>query len=171
VVDTLAPTPATGTRIRYAARPETARFTTARLVSLDADRMVFERFVPSTTGRRSEWVPGTLPTDSLVRLQVHIGKRDNAGRGALIGAGVGGALGLLCAAAGDHDALGAPSEGQCVVSGFFSGALVGLLIGALNRSDVWAPAALPVRPPEPENRQQLPGQPPVAGVHDPEPRP
>jgi len=75
-----------------------------------------------------------------------VGRRGNAGRGALIGAAVGLGLGIACAS--EDSGVGAVSDEGCagyVLLSTATGALVGLLI----RSDVWAPAVPPSRLPEP----------------------
>ena len=137
VVRTLVPTPVAGNRIRYAVRPDTSEFVTARVISLDADSLVFERFVPADPEGR--WVAGSVATDSIARLQVHIGERRNGGRGALFGALVGGAIGIACAS---EPGWIVTSE-QCLVGYTLIGAGTGLLFGTFNRSDVWAPTVLP----------------------------
>ncbi len=107
--------------------------------------MVFERFVAGDAG--GKWVPGSLPTAQVARLQVRVGRRNNIGRSTLIGAGVGLALGVACAASSDEGWL-EPSDPECVASGLGTGVVAGFLIGALVKSDVLAPAALPGRPPQ-----------------------
>lgn len=149
VATTPAPTPTPGARVRYAARYDPGRFATVRLVFLDPDSLVFERFDPGVSGQEGRWVVGSLTTDSLAHLQVRTGRRGNAARGALIGGGAGLALGLLCAASIDEDQWFQPTPGECLASGVLSGAGFGLLIGALVRSDVWSPVVLPTRPGEP----------------------
>lgn len=139
VVTTPVPTPAAGQRIRYAGTADTTEFIPARLVSLDNDSLVFERLVSQ---RPDLWVKGSLPTESVGRLQVHIGRRANAGRGALIGAVIGGALGVACAVSTDEGWF-EPTPEQCLLAYTLTGAGTGLLVGALTRSDVWAPSALP----------------------------
>ena len=95
VVSTPVPMAVAGDHIRYTGRADTTNFITARAVSIDADSIVFERFVAGDPSGR--WVKGSIPTDSVGRLQVRVGRRANPGRGALVGAVVGGALGILCA--------------------------------------------------------------------------
>jgi hypothetical protein len=141
VVSTPAPAPVAGIHIRYAVRPDTTHLVTARVISLDADRMVFERFIPGDPGR---WLADSLAADSITRLQVRVGRRGNAGRGGLIGGLVGGALGILCASTASYSSWG-PSAESCFMAYTLMGAGTGLLIGALTRSDVWAPAPLPTR--------------------------
>ena len=137
VVTTPAPTPVPGSRIRYAVRSDTTRFVDARMVSLDADSLVFERFIAGDGGR---WIVTSLATDSIARLQVRVGRRRNPGRGALIGGIVGGALGLACASEAEGNWLVTPEE--CLLGYTVLGTGTGLLIGTLVRSDVWAPTPL-----------------------------
>jgi hypothetical protein len=144
VVSTPGPAPVTGDRIRYAARSDPTAFTTARLVSLDADSLIFERLV---IDRAQHWVPSSLPTDSIARLQVRIGRRGNAGRGAIIGALVGLAAAVSCAS--EEPGWLTPTPGECFVGLGLSGLATGAFIGMLIRSDVWAPTALPSRPQAP----------------------
>jgi hypothetical protein len=144
VVSTPVPVPAAGDRIRYAGRSDTTDFITARMISMDADSLVFERFIPGDPARR--WVRGSLPTDSIARLQVRVARRSNPGRGALIGGIVGAAIGILCAAESSSGWL-QPSPEACFMAYTVTGAGTGLLIGALRHSDVWAPTAVPRRAP------------------------
>ena len=146
VVTTPAPAPVAGGRIRYALRSDTSDFVTARVVSLDAERLVFERSIPGDP--KGRWLADSLKTDSIARLQVLVGRRGNAGRGALIGGAIGAALGLACAADYDAEEWFSPTPEECLLSGTLTGVGIGLLIGAVRRSDVWAPAALPRREPE-----------------------
>jgi hypothetical protein len=146
VVTTPAPAPVAGGHIRYALLSDTSDLVTARVVSLDAERLVFERFIPGDP--KGRWLSDSLTTDSIARLQVLVGRRGNAGRGALIGAAIGAALGFACAADYDAEEWFSPTPEQCLLSGTLTGAGIGLLIGAIRRSDVWAPAGLPRREPE-----------------------
>ena len=146
VVSTPVPAAAAGDRIRYAGRADTTAFVTARMISLDADSLLFERFIAGDPAGR--WVAGSLPTDSIAHLQVRVGRRGNAGRGALIGGLVGGAIGVLCAAETSSGWL-EPSPEACFLGYTLTGVGTGLLIGALRRSDVWAPTTVPRRQPGP----------------------
>ena len=141
VISEPVPAPTAGSRIRYAVRPDTNRFLSGRLVSLNADSLVVER--PGDAG--GQWVTAALPTDQIARLQVKVGRRDNIGRALLVGSGVGFALGALCAA-GDEGEWLQPSAGECMAAGVGTGLVTGLLIGAVARSDVLAPVPLPGRP-------------------------
>ena len=139
VVTTPAPTPIAGSPIRFAGRPDSTEFVTARLISLDAETLVFERFIARHPAGR--WVAESLPTDSITQLQVRVGRRGNAGRGALIGGLAGVVLGIACAS--EEPGWLTPTPAECLAGYTLSGVGTGLLIGLLIRSDVWAPATLP----------------------------
>ena len=155
VVTTPGPAPVAGDRIRYAVRPDSTNFIVARAISLDADRLAYDRFVPATTGNTGQWVAGSLPTDSIARLQVRVGRRGNVGRGALIGGLLGGAAAIACAS--EEPGWLTPTPGECLFGYTLSGLATGALIGALIRSDVWAPTELPTR-----RQAQPPTPPPVS---------
>lgn len=140
VVSTPAPAPVPGDRIRYADRSDSTEFLVARFVALDATKLVFQRYV-ADSGRT---ITRSVPTDSVAVLQVRVGRRGNALRGALIGGLAGVGIGFLCANEADGWWI---TDEQCVVGYTLIGAGTGLLIGALVRSDVWAPAPLPTRGP------------------------
>lgn len=148
VVSTPAPTPVAGERIRYAGILDTSEFIQARLVSVDADSLVFERLVTGWGKGSGVWARGSVSTDSIGRLQVRVGRRSNGGRGALIGVLVGGGLGLACAATTEGGWM-EPTPEQCMLGYTLMGAGTGFLIGALIRSDIWAPSPLPRRKPAP----------------------
>lgn len=147
VLTTPVPVPAAGADIRYSTKADSTSFTRARLVSLDADSLVYDRLVARPAGDGSRWVAGSLPTASIALLHVRAGSRNNAGRGALIG----GALGLVAAigCALEEEGWLTPTPGQCFVGGAISGAATGAVIGLLVRSAVWAPAVLPTAPEPP----------------------
>jgi hypothetical protein len=138
-----APSPA-GTPIRYATRPDSTRLAEARLVSLDAERLVFEQWTIDPAGLRGAWAFDSVATPSLATLQVRVGRRGNAGPGALIGAAVGLGLGVACASEDSWIV----SDEACMAGYTLLGTGTGTLIGLLVRSDVWAPAAVPSRAPE-----------------------
>ena len=146
-VTTPAPTPAAGELIRYADVADSSEFVVGRLVAVDAHRLVVQRFISPSLFRpeiksSGEWVRDSISTDSIVRLQVHVGRRGNGGLGAAIGTLAGATIGVLCA--NEPGGIGAPSGGACFVGYALVGAGTGWLIGSLRRSDVWAPAPLPV---------------------------
>lgn len=141
VVSTPAPIPPAGTAIRYSHRSDSTHFLAGRLASLDSRVLVAERFEPNA--RDGRWVPISIPTDSVAGLQVLVGKRSNAGRGALIGAIVGAAAALGCELstprAGSLDFTGP----ECTISALIVGPAFGFFIGSLSHRDVWAPVMLP----------------------------
>lgn len=140
---TTTPTPVAGSRIRYAPRPDSGALIAARVVSLDADSLVFESFVRTPAGDAGAWRRGSLPTDSIARMQVLAGRRRHVGIGALIGGVTGAAAGIACA--NEEPGWLTPTPTECMVGLTLGGAAWGALIGALIRSDVWAPAVLPAR--------------------------
>ena len=146
VVNTPAPVPDPGSAIRYSTPADTTEFVQGRLVSLDADSLAYERLVPNLRTSWSEWKPAAIATDSISTLQVRIGRRNNAGRGARIGAIIGIAGGLLCASGWDQ--YSGASAGECLILAPLSWAATGALIGLISHSDVWAPTELPPRPTE-----------------------
>ena len=141
VVTTPAPEPVAGAAVRYATWLDTAHFITARLVSLDADHLVVERL--SRGGSR--WAADSVPIVSLSHLQVRTARRNNAAAGVLIGAGAGLALGAVCASQSD-DSWFAPSSSECLTLMPLSGAMWGLIVGAVTHRETWAPVTLPRAP-------------------------
>jgi len=141
VVPTPAPVPSPGSPIRVATRADPSCLIAARLVSLDADTLAFERFVPGDRG--ATWVPARIATDSIAQVQTRIARHGNGGSGAVIGAGLGLGLGIICAGGYDEDEWFAPTAGECLASGVVTGAATGFLIGLLVKTDVWAPVPLP----------------------------
>jgi hypothetical protein len=142
VLTTPVPAPSPGDRIRYAGRADSTRLVPAHFVSLDPDSLVFERFVSGDpAGHR---VTAALATDAVARLQVRVGRRGNAGIGALVGGAVGLGLGIACAT----EESGFVTPEACLAGYTVLGAGTGLVIGLLVRTDVWAPVALPRRAPE-----------------------
>lgn len=141
VISMPAPIPAAGTAIRYARRSDSTRFLTARLAALDSRVLVAERF--ESNARDGRWVPVSVPTDSLTGVQVLVGRRNNGGRGALIGGIAGAALALAC----ELSTPGADSWDftgpECTISALIVGPGAGFVIGSLSHSDVWAPVMLP----------------------------
>jgi hypothetical protein len=146
IVSTTVLAPAPASNIRYATGPDSSRLVRARLVSLDAERLVLERFEMDPMGRTGDWIQDSVPTRSLATLQVRVRRRSHAAQGALIGVALGSVLGFACAA--QEDDWLTPTDGQCMVGGVLGGAGYGALIGLLIKTDVWAPAAMPSLPPE-----------------------
>ena len=139
------PVPMDGDRVRYSFASDSTRLFVARILSVRADTIVVERLIPSMTGGAAEWAPASIPTATLARLDKRVGRRGNAGRGALIGGGVGVVLGFFCAS--EEPGWLTPTPAQCMIGYPLSGAATGAVIGALIRSDVWMPIVRPVRSP------------------------
>lgn len=80
----------------------------------------------------------TVPPSEVRRIELSVGRRSAAGRGAAVGALVGGALGLLAVTSSEYDGYYTGGE---KVAGFIGvtamGAGVGALIGALSHSERW----------------------------------
>ena len=148
-----APIPEPGDRVRYAVAGDTGRVYAGRTVRLAGDTLIIERYIPSMTGGAAAWDSAAIATSSLARLEKRVGRRGNAGRGALIGAGVGVLLGVLCA--NEEEGWLTPTPTECLTGFTLSGAGTGALIGLLIRSDVWQPVVLPLRP------RTVPGDPAI----------
>lgn len=144
------PVPERGDRIRYAFLGDSTTLHVARAVRVGADTIFIERLVPSLTGGPAGWMPASIETSSIARLEKRVGRRGNAGRGALIGGGVGLVVGFLCA--NEEPGWLTPSPTECLFGYLISGAGTGALIGILIRSDVWEPVVLPLRPHAPGDR-------------------
>lgn len=111
---------------------------TGILRGLDSDTATIETEAGS-------WVPGSLvpiPLSPTARLEIQRGTKSNAGRGAGLGALIGGA-GLAVAGAASCDGGGwfDPGPGACALGGAIvgagAGALVGLIIGSTSESERW----------------------------------
>lgn len=80
----------------------------------------------------------TIPASEVRRLEVSVGRHSHAGRGAVIGSAVGGALGLLAVASAGNDYYYTDGEKAVGVVGLTAmGAGVGALIGGLTHSERW----------------------------------
>jgi hypothetical protein len=114
---------------------------TGTLVSLDSAGLVI------ATGKADTV---TVPRASITAIEVSTGTRSHAGKGALIGLGTGLLTGVVVgiAASGSDDGefLDA-SSGEWAAGVGLTGAVigtgVGAIIGAVIRTDKWAPAVLP----------------------------
>jgi hypothetical protein len=152
VISTPAPTPSPGSEIRFASKSNPRELIRARVLSLDADSLAYASVA---AGAPTGWTHETIPTDSIAVLQVHVGRRGNAGGGALIGGLVGLGIGALCEAQPNTGSMAEPPSGSCLMGSTLMGAGTGALIGLLVKSDVWAPTT----PPPPR-----PGMPPAPAV-------
>jgi hypothetical protein len=95
------------------------------------------------SGPEEEWQ--TFPLSDVVKLEISRGRKSNAGKGTLIGAGVGLVVGLMAAAAStdDSDSLGEFSWLVYPPSGILVGGTLGLVVGALTRTEKWQEVPLP----------------------------
>ena len=127
-------------RIRTAARP--GKWITGRAAGITTDSI---GIVPDTSADTLRYA-----RNELHRLEVSVGRKSNAGRGALIGGGILGGLGVVlgvaCVADTDEgDFIGC--EGSDVplfgLAGAATGAAVGGLIGALSHREKWEAVEIP----------------------------
>jgi hypothetical protein len=137
VLTTPVPTPDPGARIRFQTPSSGGDYVVGRLVSLGPDSMVFEQRIPGENG--FTWAPASLVADSIVQLQVRVGRKGKAVPGAMIGGAIGFGLGLLCVS----EEGGFVTDEECLAGYALLGTGTGLLIGALVRTDVWAPTSVP----------------------------
>ena len=80
----------------------------------------------------------TIPASDVRRVELSVGRHSHAGRGAVIGAVVGGALGLLAVASAGDDYYYTDGEKVAGAVGITAmGAGVGALIGGLTHSERW----------------------------------
>ena len=110
------------------------------LVSADADAL---RFTTDTSGVVA------IPTASVTRFERSRGRRSNAGRGALLGGVIGGAMGLIGGLGAEADnsdwGIEIGAEGIALATLFFgaTGAGLGALIGAASKGEKWQPLTIP----------------------------
>lgn len=135
-----------GDRIRVTAPPVFPAPQTGRLVLLDHTSLILQ-----TGGRRSAAQGGprqyVIPRNSLSLVEVSRGSRGHGGTGALIGAGIGLAIGLgVTGAGGSSLCQGSGNYGQfcamLAVGGVLGGGLGGVLVGSAVRSEIWEPTSL-----------------------------
>jgi hypothetical protein len=89
-----------------------------------------------------------LPITRIVRAERSRGRRSNAGRGAMIGALVGGGAGFILGllASGEQDSFYEIGADEVIVAMAFLGAAgagIGALVGAVTPRDQWEPLTLP----------------------------
>ena len=106
--------------------------------------------VDTLTGAAESGAPFSTPLSNVARLEVSAGTKGHARTGALIGGGIGAALGLVAViAVATDDVPGEwfePTTGETAVGAVLltaTGAGLGALIGALNRSEDWQDVWLP----------------------------
>lgn len=131
---TLAQTPEVGQRIRVTAPEVLLERRVGQLLWLDRDSLVL---AGADAAAPERWV---VPAEAITRLEVFDGRRAHAGRGFLIGAGTGLAVGLI-GISGDGTCSGSGNYGELcaiVVTGTtLAGGVLGMLIGAVVRTDRW----------------------------------
>jgi hypothetical protein len=139
-----------GDRIRVTAAPILPESQRGHFISLDGDSLVLEGAGLDLGRAGAAPMRWAVPRDLVSQLERSEGYRGYAGRGFVIGAGVGLVGGLIaissgngsaCRGSGDYGALCAFFVGISTVGG---GAL-GLLVGALVRTERWTPV-FPDRP-------------------------
>ena len=130
-----------GARVRVTAHSIPGR-RIGSLVSLDGDSLRYTRWDTSSVV--------AVPLESVARLERSIGRRSNTGRGATLGALIGGGFGLFLGIAASTDNSGwwevGPEEiaAATAVAGV-AGAGLGAVIGSLSKRDRWEPVTLTPR--------------------------
>ena len=84
-----------------------------------------------------------VPLDPHVRLELSLGRKSQAVRGAMIGAAVGVAPGLLLTFGDDNDGGDVPSPAVVAAMGAAGGALLGAAIGWAVKAEQWQEVGLP----------------------------
>jgi hypothetical protein len=132
-----------GTRVRITAPTLMLDRQRGQLLSIDRDSLVLEGSgldLGSSDAAPKVWI---IPRDAVAELERSLGSRGNAGKGLLIGGGIGLLIGLgstsLCQGSGDYGTFCAMIIGASTGGG----ALLGALFGAAARSERWesVPAA------------------------------
>jgi hypothetical protein len=132
-----------GTRVRITAPALMLDRQRGQLLSIDRDSLVLEGSgldLGSSDAAPKVWI---IPRDAVAELERSLGSRGNAGKGLLIGGGIGLLIGLgstsLCQGSGDYGTFCAMIIGASTGGG----ALLGALFGAAARSERWesVPAA------------------------------
>ena len=130
-----------GARVRVTTHSHPGR-RIGSLVSLDGDSLRYTRWDTSSVV--------AVPLESVTRLERSIGRRSNTGRGAMLGALIGGGFGLFLGIVASTDNSGwwevGPEEiaAATAVVGV-AGAGVGAVIGSLSKRDRWEPVTLTPR--------------------------
>ena len=132
-----------GTRVRITAPTLMLDRQRGQLLSIDRDSLVLEGSgldLGTSDAAPKVWI---IPRDAVAELERSLGSRGNAGKGLLIGGGIGLLIGLgstsLCQGSGDYGTFCAMIIGASTGGG----ALLGALFGAAARSERWesVPAA------------------------------
>lgn len=129
-----AQTPEVGQRIRVTAPEVLTERRVGQLLWLDRDSLVL---AGADAAPPERWV---VPAEAITRLEVFEGRRAHAASGFLIGAGTGLAVGLI-GISGDGTCSGSGNYGELcaifVTGTTLAGGVLGLLIGAVVRTDRW----------------------------------
>jgi hypothetical protein len=126
-----------GDRVRVTAPPLGLDARSGALVLLDSENLVLDG---------SQRL--TIPIDAVTRIEVSEGRRGNAGKGALIGAGAALAVGLVVfskAEGGGHCSGSEEGTGFCLAylgTGVALGAVGGLIVGLAIRTERWRPVSI-----------------------------
>lgn len=131
-----------GRRVRVTTSASEERHWTGTLISVDGDSV---RLVSA-----EDRLVVALPIAKVLRMEQSRRKRSNAGRGAVIGALVGGGTGLILGliASSEEDSFYEIGPGEVVgVTALLAavGAGGGALIGSMSHRDQWEPLPLPAR--------------------------
>jgi hypothetical protein len=128
-----------GQRVRVTAPASQLDETSATVVAWGHDTIVVRRREDQLVRGRvvGDWVTSAVPISHITRLEVGQ-RRSNWKRGVIWGAALGGGMGVVLMSAADEESswFGCSGAG-CVASGVFGGALWGLAIGALIKTDTW----------------------------------
>jgi hypothetical protein len=126
-----------GSRVRITAPQLGGEPLVGTLVGLEPDRILVKRGSSDT--------PTLIPRSSVVKLEVSGGWKSQAGRGVMIGLGIGAMPGLLLTF-GDYNRdthSSGPNPAAVDVVGAAGGALVGAAIGWALKFEEWQPAEGP----------------------------
>jgi len=112
-----------------------------RATNQEIDLLVVQRRVSGTDRWRSDTLRLAVPLDSVQHLEVATARVSNSGRGFLLGAAIGGGVGLvLVGAAAAEGGAFAPTVGDIPVGGLagaLMGGVVGLVVGSLSQRTTW----------------------------------
>jgi hypothetical protein len=124
-----------GRRVRVTSSPDVEPVI-GSVVSVEADAVVIRHAGSNVVSR--------IPMAEIRKLDVSLGRRSRAGRGAMIGAAVGVMPGLLMTT-GDYssDVHGESNAATVAVAGAAGGALLGAGIGWALKSESWRPSEVP----------------------------
>lgn len=133
---------ADGTPIRVQTLVKKGKWITGRATGVTADSVGIIQSSGNVVTRSHDTL--RYARTALHRIEISTGHRGNAGRGALIGGGIGLVLGVACVAATDEEDWGGCEGGTevAVLTLGFGG--LGALFGALSHHEIWE--EVPVNP-------------------------